>query len=78
MSGRTGTVKARHLRLAVGLVVLVLTASCSDPDDADKTECEIACSDGFKTTHEGSCSINDAIALGLYGGHGNCTFKTRE
>jgi hypothetical protein len=65
----TGAVKALHLRLAVGLLVLVLTAGCSDPGG---TDCEITCSDGFKTTEDGSCIAQISNIIGLSRVHGSC------
>jgi hypothetical protein len=59
------------LRLVVGLLMLVLAASCShDKDD----ECQISCSDGFKTTKDGKCSADDRTNYNAL--HGSCTLTT--
>lgn len=59
------------LKLTVGLLVLLLTGGCSHNND---DECEITCSDGFKTSTEESCSHADVTAYNQV--HGNCRFTT--
>jgi hypothetical protein len=61
MSGRTDSMKALSLGLAVGL--LVLTAGCSSDDD--KPVCEVTCADGFKTEQEGGCPLLAAFSYAL-------------
>jgi hypothetical protein len=56
-------------RLAIGLVVLALTAVGCSKDDK---ECEISCADGFTTKQDGSCDTNTLSALAAQHG-GKCT-----
>lgn len=48
--------------LPFGLLIAVLTTGCY------KTECEISCADGFRTTEDDECS--DAVTAQLAQQHG--------
>jgi hypothetical protein len=58
------------VRLTVGLLVLLLTGGCSD--DPGGTDCEITCSDGFRTTQDGSCAFQISNIIALSRVHGSC------
>jgi hypothetical protein len=59
-------------QLVFGLLALVLTAGCGV-----KTECEITCADGFKTTENDECEDEVTVTLAQQHG-GSCVGEEHD
>jgi len=71
-----GLMRTTKKWLAFGLLVLGLTTGCSKAEDP---ECEITCTDGFKTTQDGTCADATVAIAVLANRHGgSCTGKDQH